>query len=395
MYEPESTEVLRVPEAFHEVPGNPNGCGSVYPAPASGTPVSNAHEFLAAYGDSIANAAAGALEGARAFTPLSLYAQQKSLCMELENFYFEEGFDVGLFPARPAYRNSTCAEEPPGSSAARAGEPTIRANTRVATNQSLSGGAPYLKSAVGVLTLGPVQFAYSPGEVFPFTEIRGAMDEEHMAFPTNCYEPLTENYFCGEALPMTPWISADMTRPYRFLVGLGEDMLGYIFPPGNFVGEEGQSKKEPWMRYENEGTNGGNDRFGYSHADDSESVGPYVGLQVTDALQKLLAKDGPRTRTAPGLYVDAEGRLSISPFASGSFTGAAGVEVLRPHRTQPETFLIGHQATGWATFDALSDPGTVGTSLPYSVRTAGVMLKSGKSLLIDVYEGAKALGLEP
>ena len=34
----------------------------------------------------------------------------------------------------------------------------------------------YLKSGVGVLTAGPVQLAYSPGEVFPFTEVRGAIE---------------------------------------------------------------------------------------------------------------------------------------------------------------------------------------------------------------------------
>jgi hypothetical protein len=40
--------------------------------------------------------------------------------------------------------------------------------------------------AVGVLTLGPIQLAYSPGEVFPFTDLRGAIDEAQMPAPTNC-----------------------------------------------------------------------------------------------------------------------------------------------------------------------------------------------------------------
>jgi len=239
-----------------------------------------------------------------------------------------------------------------------------------------------------------VQFTYSPGEVFPFTEVRGAIDQEHMAFPTDCYEPLTEDFDCGKPLPMTAWTSAAMTRPYRFLVGLGEDMLGYIFPPGNFVGVEGESSREPWMSYEATGKNEGNDRFGYGHADDPESVGPYVGLHVTNALQELLAKDGNGTETKPGLFVDAEGRLSISPFASGSFTGAVGVEILPRYTTRPKTLLIGQQAKGWATFDALPDPGTAGTTLPYSVRTAGVIQSNGGPLLIEVYAGAKTLGLE-
>src|SRR5439155_422465 len=81
--------------------------------------------------------------------------------------------------------------------------------------------ANWLKTDVGVLTLGPIQLAYSPGEVFPFTEVRGPIEEAQMPFPTNCYEPLTNNFYCGTPLPLTTWTSAGMTQPYRFLVGPG------------------------------------------------------------------------------------------------------------------------------------------------------------------------------
>jgi len=90
--------------------------------------------------------------------------------------------------------------------------------------------------------------------------------------------------------------------------------------------------------------------------------------------------------------VDASGHLSDSPFAGEGFTGAVGVEVLPPGAKTPQKLLIGHQASGWATFDTLPDPGTAGTSLRYSVRTGGVMLSSGGSLLVDLYAGASALG---
>ncbi len=160
-----------------------------------------------------------------------------------------------------------------------------------------------------MLTLGPIQFAYSPGEVFPFTEVGGPIDEEQMPFPTNCYEEMSENFYCGTPFPMTPYIAAEMTGRYRFLVGLGEDMIGYMFPPGNFVGTEGEVTKEPWASYEDVKRDG-NDRFGYGHSDDAESVGPYAGLEVTDALQGLLASDGPGLNVVPGLFVDAAGHLS-------------------------------------------------------------------------------------
>ena len=385
VYEPENTRVLRVPQAFHGVPGNPDGCSSVYPQPSSGAPVADAHQFLTAYGRSVANAAGAALKAGHTFVPESLQAQQQPLCLELENNLFKAAFAAGLFPDRPLYANSTC------SVPVQAGGTTAR---QAATAPGASEEPVYLRSGVGVLTLGSVQFAYSPGEVFPFTEVRGPIDQQQMAFPTNCYEPETENFNCGSPLPMTPWTSAEMTTPYRFLVGLGEDMIGYMFPPGNFVGSEGESNKEPWKAYELDNKHGGHDRFGYGHADDAESVGPYVGLAVTTALAQLLAADGRGTEVVPGLYLDAKGHVSDSPFASGAFSGAIGVEILPAGATKPTSLLIGHQAHGWATFDALADPGTAGTSLAYSVRTGGVILTSGKPLLIDVFAGAKALGLE-
>ncbi len=379
VYEPESTQVPRVPEAIHGVSGNPNGCSSVYPQPATGTPVSDAHAFLGAYGTSIADAAAGALETeGHSTVPAAIDAQQQPLCVPLENNFFVAAYGAGLFAERQGYADAACTVKlgtPSGPPAPSGEEPAM-----------------YLKSAVGVLTLGKVQLAYSPGEVFPFTEIRGPIDQAQMPFPTNCYEASSENYECGSALPMTAWTSAQMTQPYRFLVGLGEDMVGYMFPPGNFVGAQGEVAREPWASYEATSKHGGHDRFGHGHADDAESAGPYLGLQVTNALQQLLAADGRPLPVEPGLYVDAQGRTSDSPFAGEGFGGAVGVKTLDARTGKPVLLLIGAKAKGWATFDGQPDPGTAGTSLPYSVRTAGVLVGAGKPLLIDVYAGAQSLG---
>jgi hypothetical protein len=365
VYEPESTQVLRTPDALHNVSGNPDGCRSVYPQP-SATPVSEAHAFNAAYGKSVADTAAAALAGGHTVVPKTLITQQLPVCVELENNLFKAAFAAGLFPDRNGYADSNCTVE--------AKSPT------------------FLKTNVGVLTLGKIQLAYSPGEVFPLTEMRGFIDEQQMPFPTNCYEPEHENYNCGTPLPMTPWTSAEMTQPYRFLVGLGEDMIGYMFPPGNFVGSEAEVTKEPWLGYQ-KAKKTGHDRFGYGHSDDSESVGPYAGLAVTEALQQLLAKDpGRPSQVVPGLYVDATGHLSDSPFASGAFTGAVGVQTTLVRHRHRQQYIVGRNASGWATFDAQRDPGTAGTSLPYSVRTAGVIVHN-KPLLIDVFAGARAFGL--
>jgi hypothetical protein len=384
VYEPQSTQVQRIPGPLHGVPGNPDGCSSVYAEPTSGTPVADAKAFIPAYGQSVADAVAGAVEAGRTVTPTSLSGQQESLCVPLENNLFVAAYAAGLFPDRPRYSDPACTVQtstPPAAAAAPAPAPGASGEPQ----------ANWLKTNVGVLTLGQVQLAYSPGEVFPFTEVRGPIDEAQMPFPTDCYEPASESFSCGKPLPMTPWVSAEMTRPYRFLVGLGEDMAGYLFPPGNFVGSEGEVSSQPWLAYESTAKDPGHDRFGHGHSDDAESVGPYAGLSVTNALQRLLAADGRVSRVLPGLYLDAAGHLSDSPFASAGFGGAVGVEVVAPSGGRRK-LLIGSSAAGWATFDAQPDPGTAGGGLPYSVRTAGVLLGSGQPLLVDVFAGARALG---
>src|SRR5207248_10468673 len=141
--------------------------------------------------------------------------------------------------------------------------------------------------------------------------------------------------------------------------------------------------QQPWASYEATSNNGSHDRFGHGHADDAESVGPYAGLSVTSTLQGLLASDGRGSHVLPGLFVDAASHRSDSPFAGEGFSGAVGVEVLKPGAKKPQTLLVGSGASGWATYDALPDPGTAGTTLPYSVSTAGVILPTGRPLLID------------
>jgi len=382
VYEPESTQVVKVPGPLHDVRGNPDGCASVYPNPSSGTPVSDPRQFLSAYGQSVADAAAGALASGTQSTPSSLSTQRQSLCLQLENNFFVGAGAADLFPDRPLYADSTCTVGVQTGSGPAPPQQT-------GSGQPQPGNATWLKTDVGMVTVGDVQVAYSPGEVFPFTEVRGAIDEAQMPFPTDCFNPATSDYYCGNPLPMTPWISAKMTRPYRFLVGLGEDMVGYLFPPGNFVGAKGETNEQPWATYEDTGQNGGRDRFGQGHADDAESVGPHAGLTVVNALAGLIGQQGKGSIVLPGLFVDAAGHLSDSPFAGGSFTGAVGVEVVHPNGSV-QKLVVGQQASGWATFDAMPDPGTAGTSLPHSVRTAGV-IQGGQPLLVDVFAGANRL----
>jgi hypothetical protein len=393
---PQGTQVLDVPGAFHQVPGDPvDGCSSVYPQPAGASPETDALRFIDGYAASVAAAAGTALDGPGATTvvPRTLSGQTRSVCVQLENNFFAAAFAAGLFPDRPAYADPGCTVGVSTSGTVSAGGGSVPSSVQPSP-------PAFIRSEVGVLTVGPVQIAYSPGEVFPVTEIGGPYDSAQMPFPTDCYLPPSD-YTCGAALPMTPDVAAEMSRPFRFLAGLGEDMIGYMFPPSNFVGSQGETIEPPWSVYE-ETSGTGNDRFGYGHADDAESVGPHAGLAVTQALAGLLAADGRGTTVVPGMFVDSAGRLCDSPFPAApaswvtgcqGFTGAVGVEVVGPGGSR-SVIRVGDapgDATGWATYLATPDSGTAGTAYPYSTATRGVIV-GGKALLIDVVSGAADLG---
>ncbi|MHB8451087.1 MAG: hypothetical protein ACYDAQ_11645, partial [Mycobacteriales bacterium] len=375
---------------------------SVFPNPTSGSPVSDAFQFVIDYAKAMATSAATALAGnARTFSVHRLLGQHTRLCIQLESNFFAAAFASGIFADRPAYVDPTCSV---GASFNKVPAPAYH----LPPGPIEGANALWLKTDVAVLTVGPAQLAYVPGEMFPVTAIRGALDSAQMPFPTSCYDPTSGSYACGAPLPMTPWLSARMTEPYRFMAGLGEDMIGYMMPPGDFVGSTLASQstppttvsappevnEQPWLAAEVT-TPSGSDRFGNGHGDDSESAGPHVGLEVTQALAQLLRTDaqqgvGHPQHVLPGLFVDAAGHLADSPFASSGFTGAVGV-VVRNAAGAVQSLVPGCNASGWVTFDGAPDPGTAGTALPYSVSTAGVLLASGRPLLVDLFAGASLL----
>lgn len=445
---PSGTQVVNVPGPYHNVNGAVDGCSSVYPNPTGASPISSAHAFVRAYGAAMAKAAEVALGSASAkvYLPSQIHhliGVRERICIQLESNFFAAAFAAGIFPDRPAYVDPTCSV---GASFNRSPAPAYH----LAPGPIQGANPLWIKTDVGVLTIGPAQFAYVPGEMFPFTAMRGHIDQAQMPFPTNCYQPATPatpaHFYCGSPLPMTPFVISKMTEPYRFVAGLGEDMIGYMMAPGDFVGSQDISEstpsgpngvppsltvsvpevnEEPWLSYELTSSNW-NDRFGQGHADDSESVGPHAGIEVTDAISKLLAGLAARgigrpETVLPGLYVDASGATSDSPFPYSNpyaapglnssppgFTGAVGVEVFEPGGKKV-IYCVGSSSAGicsgeavehalsWATFDGFPDPGTAGTSLPYSVSTAGVMLpgshgKQDRAILVDVYAGAGERG---
>ena len=146
-----------------------------------------------------------------------------------------------------------------------------------------------LRSNVAAFQIGDGEFISIPGEAFPYTYLRGFLGPQDMPDPS-------------ASLP--PWLVPHMHAPFRFVDGLGEDMLGYIFPAGNAVGIPSATDLDPSSR----------DRFGCGHSDDSESTSAQAGNIIGDALVRLLdRRGGASEEIARGRYILPSGQRSRDP----------------------------------------------------------------------------------
>jgi hypothetical protein len=104
---------------------------------------------------------------------------------------------------------------------------------------------------------------------------------------------------------MPPWPLPHLNAPYRFFDGLGEDMIGYIFPRGNGVGVPGEDPSNPMPS--------GDDRFACHHSDDSEAASSQAADVLAPPLLRLIdAHDRAESQTT-GRYVLPGGALSRDP----------------------------------------------------------------------------------
>ena len=188
----------------------------------------------------------------------------------------------------------------------------------IAANGASAGQA--LRSSVAAFRIGDGEFISLPGEVFPFTFFRGFLGPQDMPDP-------------GPALP--PWLIPHMHAPFRFFDGLGEDMLGYIFPRGNAVGI-------PTRRTSTRPTT---DRFGCGHSDDSEAASADTADIVGAGARARArhARAGPR-RSSRGRYVLPDGTLSRDPLGGPVLKCTTETDVRRARVVPPA-------ASAWPTAD--------------------------------------------
>jgi hypothetical protein len=268
--------ISRIPQQFIDA-SHPAGCRTLFKV-GTGTDADGAlHVPLGYYGETRAfgqDMAGPVIRALRsgAWSPSrsdQIWGTRANICVPLENILFALGAETGVFAHRPGY-NSDCTQAFP-----------------VQPNGSTSGQA--LQSQVAAFRIGDGEFISIPGEAFPFTFLRGFQGPQDMPNPSD---------------PLPPWLIPHMHTPFRFIDGLAEDMLGYIFPSGNAVGIPTASNFNP----------SSTDRFGCGHSDDSEAVNADTANLVGAALVRLLDQAGGRPETiVQGRYVLPDGTLSRDP----------------------------------------------------------------------------------
>jgi hypothetical protein len=268
--------ISRTPQEFVDA-SHPAGCRTLFKA-GSGTDATGTRHVpigytgeTKAFGLDMANPIVKALRGGafRYSSSNRLWGRRAAICVPLQNALFSLGAAVGVFANRPGY-NADCTKATP-----------------ILPNGSSSGSA--LKSSVASFQIGDGQFISIPGEVFPFTFLRGFLGPQDMPTPSD---------------PLPPWLLPHMHARFRFVDGLAEDMLGYIFPQGNAVGIPSSSNLDP----------SDTDRFGCGHSDDSEAVSAKAADLVGNALVRVLNhQSGAAETIVHGRYVLPGRKLSRDP----------------------------------------------------------------------------------
>lgn len=269
-----SKNISRTPEKFVDA-SHPAGCRTLYTALGSEIPLGYYSETRA-LGEQLAAAVEGGFPAGNEppfTTSTSIAGGRADVCVEVTNALFQAAGAAGVFGSRPFYTNKCTVILPVGPNGSTEGTELL---TQVAAFQ-----------------VGDGSFISAPGEVFPVTFLRGFVGPQDMPF-------------AQYGLPQ--WPLPHMHTPYRFIDGLGEDMVGYIFPKGNGVGVPGEY---PATNPQANGT----DRFGCGHSDDSESAGSGAADSIASVLVPLMDRTlgGSVEDIVSGRYVLPDGTLSRDP----------------------------------------------------------------------------------
>lgn len=99
--------------------------------------------------------------------------------------------------------------------------------------------SPELLTDMALINVGPIQMLSIPGELLPELAVGGYDGSMHNAPGYDFIDPNNENPPDMAAAPEGPYLKDRMTGEYNWIIGMGNDELGYIIPEYDFKVHDG------------------------------------------------------------------------------------------------------------------------------------------------------------
>lgn len=147
------------------------------------------------YGELIAERAMKAIDSSKPVTLTPLRLKQRDIYLPVDNMLYVAGNQLGTLPRKMFYWSGSVDK----------------------SAENTNGQRKALRSRAGVLTLGELQIALVPGEIYPELVLGKVPD------------PAPAGADFPEA-PVEPSLLSQLTARHRWVLGLAQDEVGYIMP---------------------------------------------------------------------------------------------------------------------------------------------------------------------
>lgn len=174
----------------------------------------NNYEKEDAVGQIIGELALDAIAAAKPVEAPALRVVARRIFLPVDNIGFQAMFSLGVFGHRPAYSQTTGEPLPPNTNLGDANMANIR-------------------TEIDLLQLGPVRMITAPGEMLPEGVIGGYQGEftPPGGVLTRADNPNPPDL---SKAPAGPYFLDSLGGEMNWLIGLGNDEVGYMVPPYNF-----------------------------------------------------------------------------------------------------------------------------------------------------------------
>jgi hypothetical protein len=200
-----------------------------------------------AFGKVMAEQAMDAIDGAEEATDDTLSFSAQEFELPVDNFGFQAMFVTNIIPREVySYNPEELIDE---------------------------DNTPYVRTEIAHLRVGPISFVTVPGEIAPELVI-GGYDGSHIGDPNKTLvDEDNENPPDLSQAPQGPYIRDIIPSTHPWLVGMGNDELGYILPEYDFQLDD----RLPWF-----------DQAPGDHYEETRSLGPNTAELVQEEIQKLM-----------------------------------------------------------------------------------------------------------